>query len=324
MKDRVSDILVSVTIPAYNAERYFRECLDSLMAQTLKEAEFIIVDDGSTDSTLDIAREYAERDSRFRVIHQENRGSAGARQTGLNASRGVYVTVCDADDWVEPCMYSRMLKEAREKEADIVMCQCCLEFADGSSRPLQAMTKSKDWTARVNEMMCTPICHATWTKLIRRDLLEKGGVGYEAGINMGEDCLLFYKLIRQHPVVAEIPDVLYHYRRAGSGSVTSSLTMDKIRQSERVQSWLRENYDPDLYRKGLYTKYVNHLFSCYNVEAVDKKYFREALSRMRWRDFFGSPVSVKSVLVYGSKLLPYGLIRGIVRKLSGIHSRHKR
>ena len=106
--------------------------------------------------------------------------------------------------------------------------------------------------------------------------------------------------------------------------MTSSLTMDKIRQSERVQSWLRENYDPDLYRKGLYTKYVNHLFSCYNVEAVDKKYFREALSRMRWRDFFGCPISVKSVLVYGSKLLPYCLIRGIGRQLSGIHRRHKR
>ncbi len=96
---------VSVTVPVYNTSKYLRKCLDSLQSQTLKNIEFIIVDDGSTDDSGVICDEYAKSNPKFKVIHQKNGGLASARQTGLNHARGEYVIVCDSDERVEPDMY---------------------------------------------------------------------------------------------------------------------------------------------------------------------------------------------------------------------------
>lgn len=97
--------LISVIIPVYNAARYLRRCLDSLVGQTYRELEIICVNDGSTDESESILTEYAGCDSRVKVIHQENSGVSVARNNGLAAARGEFVTFADADDWVEPFGY---------------------------------------------------------------------------------------------------------------------------------------------------------------------------------------------------------------------------
>ncbi len=123
-------IKVSVIAPIYNAEKYLNECLESLHQQTLQEAEFILVNDGSTDSSKEICESFVRRDSRFRLLNQENGGSASARRTGMLEAKGEYLGFIDSDDWAEPNMYEKMYSVAKEHQVDIIFCNCFREFVD--------------------------------------------------------------------------------------------------------------------------------------------------------------------------------------------------
>ena len=103
--------LVSVVVPIYNTEKYLRNCLDSIIAQTNQNLEILLVDDGSTDSSGKIADSYAKKDTRIKVIHQKNTGLSSARNTGINHSSGEYLTFVDSDDYIATQMIEKMLLE---------------------------------------------------------------------------------------------------------------------------------------------------------------------------------------------------------------------
>ena len=112
--------LVSVIVPVYNTEKYVSRCLDSILGQTLGDMEIICVDDGSTDSSPAILREYAKKDSRLRVITKENQGLVAARKTGVKEASGKYIGYVDSDDWIEPEMYETLCEYAEASQADMV------------------------------------------------------------------------------------------------------------------------------------------------------------------------------------------------------------
>ena len=97
--------LISIIIPVFNGENYLRQCIDSVISQTYKEWELILIDDGSTDQSPDICNAYATEDKRIKVIHQRNSGQATARNNGLALAKGEYISFIDCDDWLEPKMY---------------------------------------------------------------------------------------------------------------------------------------------------------------------------------------------------------------------------
>lgn len=109
-----SSPLLSVILPIYNTEPWLRRCLDSICNQTLRDIEIICVNDGSTDHSADILEEYAARDPRIRVIHQENGGLSAARNTGLAACRTELITTVDSDDYIEPDTYAELLPHMTE------------------------------------------------------------------------------------------------------------------------------------------------------------------------------------------------------------------
>ena len=111
---------VSVVVPVYNVEKYLRECLDSLLAQKLKDIEIIVVNDGSTDSSADIAAEYAARDSRVRLISKENEGYGKTMNRGFSEARGEYVGIVESDDFADPRMFKDMYKFAKKHDLDLV------------------------------------------------------------------------------------------------------------------------------------------------------------------------------------------------------------
>ena len=113
-------VKVSVITPVYNSELYLRQCLDSLLAQTLEQIEFILVDDGSPDGSPAICDEYAKRDSRVRVVHKENGGPASAVIAGIQAASGEYIGFLDSDDWIDPDYFETLYRTAVERQADIV------------------------------------------------------------------------------------------------------------------------------------------------------------------------------------------------------------
>lgn len=112
--------LISVVVPIYNVEKYLRECVDSILAQTHKNLEIILVDDGSPDNCPKICDEYAAKDSRVKVIHKENGGLGAAYNTGIAAANGDYLGLVESDDWIEPDMYERLLESALKFDSDVV------------------------------------------------------------------------------------------------------------------------------------------------------------------------------------------------------------
>ena len=123
---------VSIVIPVYNAEAYIFQGLQSLQNQSLKDIEVIMVNDGSIDSSVNICRSFAEKDSRFVLISQENGGSAAARRAGMLAAHGEYIGFMDADDWCEADMFKKLYSAGNSKNVDIVFCNCYRDYPDYS------------------------------------------------------------------------------------------------------------------------------------------------------------------------------------------------
>lgn len=159
------DLKVSVIIPVYNTENYIRECLDSLLKQTLEEIEVIAVDDGSTDHTWDILQEYAEKyPEKIRAFHKENGGQASARNLALNHVRGEYLGFVDSDDWVDNDMYEVMYQKAQEESADIVICDMVDHYPD---RVIYHHASEFDSKFKVTPSACNKIFKTEFAKGIQ-------------------------------------------------------------------------------------------------------------------------------------------------------------
>lgn len=307
------DIKVSVTVPVYNTAKYLRQCLNSLKAQTLSDIEFIIVDDGSKDKSGDICGEYAQKDNRFRVIHQRNGGLAVARQTGLNNAHGEYVIVCDSDDWVEPDMYEKLYQKAIETNADIVLCGYYSEYSDGRSVPIQIVFKEKNGQVD-NDDLIRRGAGSSWVKLIRKSLFEVTQSSYEPGINLSEDALILYKLMRANPKVIQIIEPLYHYRRLfGEKTYTNCISMSHIRQLKYTYDWLKSNYNNSEYRDIIEKRAVDLAFACIRARDIDEIYANEFLhSEVTYSVIRSHPNRKKAVIVAIEKLFPLSIAKAIL------------
>lgn len=137
---------ISVIIPVYNVENYLRECLDSIINQTFKDIEIICVDDCSTDNSLDILNEYAQKDNRIKVFEQkENSGQGAARNFGISIAQGEYITFVDPDDYIESTMYEKMYNQAKTLNSEIVMCDVQKFFeTSGNIKLYNAFKKYKN------------------------------------------------------------------------------------------------------------------------------------------------------------------------------------
>ena len=121
---------ISIIVPIYNAEKYIHRCLDSILAQTYKNFELILINDGSIDNRGKICDEYSQRDNRIKVIHKNNGGVASARQCGIENAKGEYTIHIDPDDWVESNMLEELYNKAIKEKADVVICDFYVEEKD--------------------------------------------------------------------------------------------------------------------------------------------------------------------------------------------------
>lgn len=297
---------VSVIVPIYNASKHLRNCLDSLSCQTLKSIEFLLIDDGSTDDSGSICDEYAERDSRFKVVHQSNGGTSIARQVGLDLSIGEYVIICDSDDWTEPDMYEKLYNKAKLSNADMVMCQFWFEYANGKRLEHVNMFNTLSGDEFILNIMKDSSNNGSWTKLIRRNLFKENNISYQPGINMGEDALILYKILLTNPYIVQIPDILYHYRREfSSNTYTNHLSMNQIRQIEFIHNWKISNFNSHIVKQIQHVQNVNLAFSYLRAIDLDKNRFKYFLrTNLKWKDLFINKITLKTIFVYATKILP--------------------
>ena len=203
---------LSIIVPVYKVEKYLPKCIDSILAQTFRDFELILIDDGSPDNCGAICDAYAARDSRIKVIHQANAGLSAARNAGLDISTGTYLGFVDSDDWIEPEMYETMIATAMEKNVDVVVCgvQYCAE--DGAlirTDLLSEDTYNRDGLLSAFFGMPAPLGGTCWNKIFRTTRVNE--IRFAEDISICEDSIYLFECFRRCEEGAKIPDTLYHY-----------------------------------------------------------------------------------------------------------------
>lgn len=215
--------MISVIVPIYNSEKYLRECLASVAGQTYRNLEVILVNDGSTDKSLEICSEFGQLDSRFRVINQKNGGEAVARNSGLAAATGEFVMFVDSDDLILPdiCeMAACAIQNSDVLMFDYVMGQTFQEFdcpaGAGVAPSVISNFSMEDWIksllGSVKKVPVASSLNTVWGKLYRRSFLEKHHISCSAGVVIGTDLLMNLRVLLNQPSVCNLPYTGYFYR----------------------------------------------------------------------------------------------------------------
>ncbi len=228
---------ISVIIPVYNADKTIKKCLDSFIAQSLKEWELVLVDDGSSDSSGQICDEYAEKDSRFIVIHQDNAGVSAARQAGLNATTGEYVIHADPDDWVEPSMLEELYNKACEDNADMVICDFFIENR-GDILYSNQCPISLNANFVLNNMFGSRTIHGSCcNKLVKKSCIDYCQAIFPLGVNYCEDICFNVQLLKNDIKVTYLNKAFYHYVQNPT-SITNNSSRDNFNSLKNFVSFL--------------------------------------------------------------------------------------
>lgn len=246
--------MISVIVPVYNVEPYLRECIDSILAQTYTDFELILVDDGSPDKCGEICDEYAAKDSRIRVIHQENGGLSAARNAGLDIAQGEYVTFVDSDDVVHPNYLSCLHEAILQNNAEIVIGRF-LRFTEVAPAYVP-MTATLQY-ARNGREACWELFAedaVTYTiacgKLYKTELFA--GIRYPLG-RIHEDEATTYKVLYKAKLVAVLENELYYYRQNPNGIMGTTFSVKRYQALDAFQeriAFFKEHGEWELAQKG--------------------------------------------------------------------------
>ncbi len=277
--------LISVIVPVYNVEQYLDECVKSLLCQTYKNLEIILIDDGSTDASGEMCDEYAAKDGRIRVVHKENGGLSSARNAGLDICRGKYITFADSDDYVDPEYVGYMYRLLKDNNVLISCCKWRLVYFNGQPEKLSGDTGAYKESQKeyFRNLLYGRRALGQWASLFHSSIFE--GIRYRVGI-LFEDSEIVYKLIGRADYIAVGMKQLYYYRMR-SDSITKNgfsprkLTLISI--SEELCACVTSRY-PDLNRAAD-SKMIWALFSTlnqlYKSETIDPTIEKEILNKAK-------------------------------------------
>ena len=211
--------MISVIIPVYGVEKYLSRCLDSIINQTYRDLEIILVDDGSPDNSGKICDEYAAKDSRIKVIHKENGGLSSARNAGLDVATGEYIGFVDSDDWIEPQTYNMLFSAIEKNNSDIAICGHRMVYDNTStSKATYSNDEYLSYDLLWNEIF-GKLNNAAWNKLYRKNLIDD--LRFPIGVIHGEDLIFNLNYLKNCKcgVINKTP--LYNYF-VRLGSITKS------------------------------------------------------------------------------------------------------
>lgn len=217
----MSKPLISIIVPIYNAEKYIKRCIDSILSQTYKELQIILINDGSTDNTLTILNEYVQYDSRIQIINKENTGVSETRNIGIEMSEGEYIGFVDADDYIEPEMYEKLYNSIEMTGADAA---CCGYYQDFQAYKYEITVDDSLIIKDTNyyeingidnilgqyfrQDIRSGIGDGNWNKLFRKDIIS--GIRYDNTLYC-EDVDFQIKVFEKCKKVVCIKEMLYHY-----------------------------------------------------------------------------------------------------------------
>ena len=221
----------SIIVPVYNTQKYIKDCVESVMAQSVRDWELILVDDGSCDGSLSIIKEYEKKDPRIKVIAKENEGQLFARRTGFSFARGDYILCLDSDDyWTPDCLFT-LSKYIDEYNADLIMFPCQKVNDKGEKSDVVGRYSKEvvlvEKRALYTQVLSSYLLNSMSLKAFKRELLEDDDTNYSSfnKRSFGEDKLQTLHIITKAKTVLSIPKVLYYYRKNES-NVSSSIDFD--------------------------------------------------------------------------------------------------
>lgn len=207
---------VSVIVPVYKAEKYLRQCIESILAQTFIDWECILVDDGSPDRSGTICDEYAARDARIRVIHKENGGVSSARNMALGRMTGMWLTFVDSDDCLYPNALQRWVEVAEQNNLDLIQCHFNREYKEGQveGNATEVLTAAH-YADSENYLTCV------WGTIFKTTIVKEHALRFDDNLKLGEDQIFLLNYMQLCTRIQRIGDVLYFYRNNEQSAVNN-------------------------------------------------------------------------------------------------------
>ena len=227
--------LISVIIPCYNSERHIRKCLDSVLSQTYRNLEIVMIDDGSTDNTAQILRQYAQMDKRIVFLQQPNAGAGAASNLGIDLARGELISFVDHDDWLDLSMYDKLYTALSRDNADMAVCNFNLVY-DDNTKERYSNTNLRDKTVDIYDDVygyfarycaCSKPNNYIWSRLYKSDIIKSSDVRFE-NLRLGADTLFNFKLLPLMKRATFISDGLYNYVQHSSSIVQTAANKSDI------------------------------------------------------------------------------------------------
>ena len=305
------EIMVSLVVPVYNAEKYLAKSIESMLSQSLKEMELILVNDGAKDNSLAICEEYAKKDSRITVINKKNEGACIARNTGIDIAKGKYIQLADADDYIDVTMYEKMYKKAEDNNCEIVICN--VNDVKGEEKKVSLCLEegiiNMDMIIK-EDFLCEKYCKlgtAVWHKIFKSELIKNNNIKF---VNYNEvaseDTLFNFEAMMKAKKIYCLDEPLYNYIITEASLTKSSVaksnmvkrcinTVDIIRYFLEKNSIKAEQYINYL----IYWEFINVLSY---VEEVNVKNISKAIKE--YSKIKGFKAALKNI-AFSSKLDKY-------------------
>lgn len=250
------DDLLSIIVPIYNIDQYVGFCIESLIKQTYRNLEIILVDDGSTDRSGALCDLYRSKDSRIKVIHKENGGLVSARKAGVQIASGSYIGNVDGDDWVEPDFFEVLHRAAVKAEADIVCAGYSRDFFDQhvkcTNNILDGIYEGDGLEKLYTQMMAEDDCFTigvttyVWNKLFKTDIVREVQLAVDEGITIGEDSAVTYPAMLKAKRVYVCDNSSYHYRQREGSMLKIQDNFDVEREKiKRMYEYLEKVFAKD-------------------------------------------------------------------------------
>ncbi len=274
--------LVSVIIAVYNVEKYLKRCLKSVINQTYKNIEIVLVDDGSKDSSGKICDEYKEKYENVVVTHKKNGGLASARNAGLELAKGEYVCFIDSDDWLEENYVEVLYNKIKENKSQVVRC----EFYKNNKKEQKIETEGTDKETKYNKeqirenlipeiLLGKRMCY-TWALMIKKDVAKK--IKFDESKLLLEDTCFFLNLLLHIENIILIPNPLYHYYENTNSLTRSAKKIEKnmyhlLEINEYIQKELKKvNLDEycKITDKTYFVIIINHILKFYRANYSNK------------------------------------------------------
>lgn len=302
--------LISIVIPIYNIEKYLTKCIETVIHQTYKNLEIILVDDGSIDSSGAICDEYAKRDSRVKVIHKINGGLSDARNAGIKVANGKYIAFLDGDDYVDNTMYEKLYESIKTNNADICVCGYTRIYGEKEIEfPLNVNKYNKDKTFLYNMIGTQPsdltdisVGMSVWKCLYDLDIIKKNNIFYKSEkIYTSEDIIFQIEYFDFVKKVVLVGEPLYKYRFI-VGSLTNRYKKDRFEKQKilylKIISMLEErNLLSNEVKNRLNRTFFMKIKSCIKLEVVANKQ-EKSIRLQNIRDMLNDELVEKNIKEY--------------------------